>query len=35
MVYLVGPYIDITGVSNPYTVPPTNAQEFFRIRQGP
>jgi hypothetical protein len=32
---VVGPYMDITGAPNPYTVPPTNAQEFFRIRQGP
>jgi hypothetical protein len=32
---VAGPYLDINGAPNPYSVPPTNAQEFFRVRQGP
>jgi hypothetical protein len=32
---VVGPYLDVNGAPNPYSVPPTNAQEFFRVRQGP
>ncbi|HWD92033.1 MAG TPA: DUF2341 domain-containing protein [Verrucomicrobiae bacterium] len=32
---VAGPYLDINGAPNPYSVPATNAQEFFRVRQGP
>jgi hypothetical protein len=29
---LTGPYADMTGATNPYTLAPTAAQQFFRIR---
>ncbi|MDB6065236.1 MAG: hypothetical protein JWR26_1444 [Pedosphaera sp.] len=28
-----GPYYDITNAASPYTIPTTNAQQFFRVRQ--
>jgi hypothetical protein len=27
-----GPYTDVSGATSPYTVPPSNAQQYFRIR---
>jgi hypothetical protein len=29
-----GLYLDLTNVSSPYTVPMTNQQQFFRVKQG-
>jgi hypothetical protein len=30
---VTGPYLDVTNISPPYTVPTTNQQEFFRVRE--
>lgn len=30
---VAGPYMDVTNVTAPYTIPLTNSQQFFRIRQ--
>lgn len=30
---VAGPYIDVSTASAPYLVPPTNAQQFYRIRE--
>ncbi|HEX3624319.1 MAG TPA: family 16 glycosylhydrolase [Verrucomicrobiae bacterium] len=30
---VAGPYIDMTGAASPFTINPTNAQQFYRIRE--
>jgi len=29
---ITGPYADVTGASSPYTIPPSSAQQYFRVR---
>ena len=30
---VAGPYLDLTNVTQPYLIPPTNTQQFFRVRE--